>query len=83
MYDVRIGKTAEKILDKLPDRYYKAIIRHICNLEKDPRPAGCIKLSGTENYRIRVGVYRIIYSINDHSLVVIILEVGHRRDIYK
>jgi mRNA interferase RelE/StbE len=55
----------------------------IRSLADDPRPAGCEKLSGSERYRVRQGVYRIVYEIEDHRLVVLVVKVGHRRDVYR
>ncbi len=52
-------------------------------LAADPRPAGCEKLSGQERYRVRQGVYGIIYEIEDARLVVLIVKVGHRREVYR
>ena len=52
-------------------------------LAEDPRPSGAEKLSGQGKYRIRQGVYRIVYAIEDEELVVMIVKVGHRRDVYK
>jgi mRNA interferase RelE/StbE len=70
-YNVIISKKVEKLLDTLPNNYYQLIIRHLLDLENNPRPFGYIKLSGFENlYRIRVGIYRIIYSIEDDILTI-------------
>jgi mRNA interferase RelE/StbE len=84
MYKVVISKKVGKLLDKLPDTYYRLIIKHLLDLESNPRPSGCIKLVGTENvYRIRVGVYRIIYIIEDKILTVEVVKVDHRSSAYK
>jgi mRNA interferase RelE/StbE len=84
MYNVVIGKKAEKMLDKLPDEYYRLITKHLLDLENNPRPFGHIKLAGFENlYRIRVGVYRVIYSIEDDVLTVEVIKIGHRSSVYK
>jgi mRNA interferase RelE/StbE len=84
MYSVVIGKKAEKMLDKLPDEYYQLITEHLLALENNPRPFGCRKLAGFENlYRIRVGVYRIIYSIEDDILTVEVIKIDHRSSVYK
>lgn len=83
MYEILITEVAEKTLDKLPVQTAERLIKAIYKLANQPRPSGCVKLSGSENYRIRVGDYRIIYSIQDDVLVVEVLKVGHRRDIYK
>jgi len=52
-------------------------------LRDDPRPPGCVKLSGLDFYRVRQGDYRIIYEIEDQRLIVIVVKVGHRRGIYR
>lgn len=52
-------------------------------LARNPRPQGCEKLSGQERYRVRQGVYRIIYEIRDEVLLVTVIKVGHRREVYK
>ncbi|MEE8460844.1 MAG: type II toxin-antitoxin system RelE/ParE family toxin [Acidobacteriota bacterium] len=59
------------------------IIERIQNLAASPRPMGCQKLSGRERYRIRQGSYRIVYSVEDDTLVVYVVRVGHRKDIYR
>jgi mRNA interferase RelE/StbE len=84
MYNVIIGKKAEKMLDELPNNYYQLIIGHLLDLEQNPRPFGSIKLSGSKNaYRIRVGVYRIIYTIEDNILTVEVIKIDHRRNVYR
>ncbi|MDR1881610.1 MAG: type II toxin-antitoxin system RelE/ParE family toxin [Prevotella sp.] len=69
---------------KIPTVYYNSISRHIFELAENPRPFGCIKLSGFDNlYRIRVGVYRVIYSIEDDILTVKVIKVDHRSGVCK
>ena len=83
-YDVFIKPSALKELetvDSKKDR--KRIVRAILSLAEDPRPAGCRKLSGKDKYRIRSGQYRIVYAVQDTILVVTIVKVGHRRDVYR
>lgn len=58
-------------------------MQRIRSLADDPRPAGCEKLSGQERYRVRQGAYRIIYEIEDARLLVLVVKIGHRRDIYR
>lgn len=56
----------------------------IDDLANDPRPTGCVKLAGEEAlYRVRVGDYRILYQIHDRALLVVVIEIGHRREIYR
>ena len=69
---------------KLPAPVQKRLSPHIDALADNPRPPGVVKLSGTSDiYRIRVGDYRIIYEIQDIGLVILILKIGNRRDVYK
>ncbi len=84
LYQVVLSKTAEKNLTKLPAQIVRKIIPILKDLEKNPRPVGCKKLKGFTNlWRIRMGTYRIIYSIEDVILLVDIREIGHRKEIYK
>ena len=82
MYQVVIEKQAQKQLAKIPPPFYNNIAAALKDLSADPRPHGCKKLKGRPGYRIRVGDYRIIYSIHDKVLIVMILAIGHRKDIY-
>jgi mRNA interferase RelE/StbE len=70
-------------LRKLPNLDVKRILQRIRSLAQDPRPAGCEKLSGMERYRIRQGLYRIIYEIEDRRLTVLVVKVAQRRDVYR
>ena len=81
-YKIEIKKSAEKEISKLPKLVIKRIIYKIETLSDDPRPKGCKKLSADEKYRIRVGVYRILYSIEDEKLVIFIVKVAHRKKVY-
>jgi mRNA interferase RelE/StbE len=82
MYKVRIERKAQKNLSKIPEPYYSNIKIGILDLGNDPRPKGCKKLKGRNGYRIRVGDYRIIYEIHDSILLVDVITLGHRKDIY-
>ncbi len=83
MYNVIVNKTVKKQLDKIPIVYAKKIAFAIYSLEIEPRPSGCKKLVDFNNsYRIRVGNYRIIYTIEDEQLIVQVIKVGHRQSIY-
>lgn len=73
----------DKALKKIPKRDAKKIKEKILNLANDPRPQGSIKMSGRELYRIRAGVYRVVYSIYDSKLLVLVVEVDGRNDVYK
>jgi mRNA interferase RelE/StbE len=83
-YRVEISKTAEKQLRRLssPDR--GRVVHALVGLGNDPHPPGSRKLSGyTDVFRIRVGVCRILYSVDGRRLIVIILKIGHRKDGYR
>ncbi|GHT25105.1 hypothetical protein AGMMS49965_01920 [Bacteroidia bacterium] len=83
MYKLAIEKPALKSLNKIPPDYLLKIKSAINGLVNNPRPFGCKKLSDSEDkYRIRVGVYRIIYTIKDDILTVRVVKVGHRRSVY-
>jgi mRNA interferase RelE/StbE len=82
-YSVFIERYAQKQIMKLDKKAIPIIKSAIAGLAKDPRPNGCKKLKGEEAYRIRVGDFRIIYEINDGKIIVTVVSVGHRKDIYK
>jgi len=82
-YRVEIKKSAVKEIGHLPGRDMKAVLDKIASLAEDPRPHACQKLSGQEQYRLRRGNYRILYSIEDDVLTVYIVKVGHRKDVYR
>jgi len=82
-YTAVLSKNAQKQLDKLSDNIAEPIIDAIADLEENPRPVGCKKLKGRNGYRIRIGNYRIIYGIFDTELIVDVITLGHRKDIYK
>lgn len=82
-YTLSILPRAIKELRRLPRADQQRIESAIAKLARQPRPAGAGKLKGREGWRIRIGVYRIIYEVNDDELAVIVLHVGHRRDVYE
>jgi mRNA interferase RelE/StbE len=82
-YKIYIKPTAVKELQKIPKRDVNKIIDKIRSLASNPRPPGCEKLSADEKYRIRQGRYRILYSIEDDNLVVLVIKIGHRKDVYR
>lgn len=82
-YKLVFKKSVAKDLRPLPKQDVKRILQRIRSLADDPRPAGCEKLSGQERYRVRQGVYRIIYEIEDARLVVLVVKVAHRREVYR
>lgn len=84
MYKVEIKLSASKELRGLPLDVRERIGNRIDDLGKEPRPNGCEKLTGTSScYRIRVGDYRVVYEVEDARVVVIVIKVGHRRDVYR
>jgi len=82
-YRIEIKKSAIKELNTIPRKDLKKIVLKISSLSDDPRPKGCVKLSGMERYRIRQGNYRILYSIDDEILVVYVVKIGHRKEVYR
>lgn len=83
MYQVQISNRAAKALEKLPDDSYERITEAIQELAQNPRPPGCKKLKGRQGYRIRVGDYGVVYEIEDDRLLVLVIDIGHRREIYR
>ena len=83
-FEIEITRTAEKQLQGLPQKDQERLATAMLALANDPRPRGCRKLSGYDDtFRIRVGNYRVIYSVTDTRLIVLILKIGHRREIYR
>ncbi|MGB8658601.1 MAG: type II toxin-antitoxin system RelE/ParE family toxin [Candidatus Zixiibacteriota bacterium] len=82
-YSLFILPRAVKELTVLEATEYRKIKIAILRLADNPRPSGCSKLTGREGWRIRVGDYRVIYEINDFNKEVVVLHVGHRRDVYR
>lgn len=84
MYEIQYRRSVKNDLKKLSLKARRETVEKILSLASNPRPNGCKKLSGVkELYRIRRGDYRIIYSIENKKLIIIIVRVGHRRDIYR
>jgi len=82
-YRLVIKPSAAKEIEALPKQDRRRIVAKILSLSRDPRPPGCEKLSGHDQYRLRQGNYRILYEIRDLVLVVVVVKVGHRRDVYR
>jgi len=76
-------KSVAKDLRDIPKKDVARILKCFDALVDDPRATGCEKLSGQHRYRLRQGSYRIIYEIQDDVLVVVVVKVGHRRDVYR
>ena len=83
-YKVSIKRSAAKEIEAIPQKKERQrIIRRIGQLAEDPRPPGAKKLSGNDKYRIRQGSTRIVYSIEDNELIVVVVKVGHRKNVYR
>ncbi|MEW5952182.1 MAG: type II toxin-antitoxin system RelE/ParE family toxin [Bacillota bacterium] len=82
-FEIRFKESVAKDLRHLPNKDVRRILKRIDALRNEPRPTGCEKLSAQERYRVRQGVYRIIYEIKDEELIIIVVKVGHRREVYK
>lgn len=82
-YSIEILRVAQKQLAKIDRASQQRIIDGICSLTDDPRPSGCKKLSGRPAWRIRIGHYRVIYEIHDDRLLVLVVTIGNRKDVYR
>ena len=82
-YSVILPRTVQKALDRLPEDVAKRVLDRLVELEDEPRPADVKKLTGRPAWRIRVGDYRVIYEIHDRDLRVVVVTVGHRREVYR
>ncbi len=83
-YEIIITKSIQKQLDNMPNNIQERVYDKISQLVEEPRPDGVVKLKGYDNeYRIRIGDYRLVYEIQDEQLIVLIIQCKHRRDVYK
>jgi mRNA interferase RelE/StbE len=82
-YRIEIKKSAVKELSQIPKKDLVKIVKNINSLADNPRPRGSKKLSREEKYRIRYGKYRMLYLIEDDVLVICVIKVAHRKDIYR
>jgi mRNA interferase RelE/StbE len=83
-YSVALKKSAQKTLSGLPAPVVESITRIIDSLIENPRPSGCKKMVGSDNaYRVRSGDYRIIYSVFNVELIIEVIKIGHRKDVYR
>ena len=91
-YKITVKKSAAKELEEIPGKELRKIVRRIQSLVQNPPPrllvedksgGGSQKLSGQQQYRVRQGDYRIVYSIDDKDSVIDIVKIGHRREIYR
>ncbi|MFH0769462.1 MAG: type II toxin-antitoxin system RelE/ParE family toxin [Chloroflexota bacterium] len=83
MYEIELRRRAQRALDRLPKADFQAVIEATKELAQTPRPRGVEKVKTTGLWRIRQGDYRIIYAIDDDRQTIIIVRVGHRREIYR
>lgn len=82
-YSIEITTSAQRQFKKLPRNFQDRILPKLFNFENNPRPSGFKKLADSYFYRIRIGNYRAIYSIDDRKKIVKILDIAHRRDVYR
>jgi mRNA interferase RelE/StbE len=82
-YKIFFRKSVQKDLETIPKKDLQRILKRIQDLANDPRPPGSEKLTGQEHYRLRQGIYRILYSIQDNDLTIWIVKVGHRKEVYR
>jgi mRNA interferase RelE/StbE len=82
-FQIILPKSVQKELDRLPDEIANRILARLAALEVNPRPADVKKLKGRAAWRIRAGDYRVIYEIHDRVFQIIVITVGHRREIYR
>ena len=82
-FELRFKPSVAKDLRGIPKTEVRRLLKRIEALTNDPRPAGSEKLTGRDLYRIRQGVYRIVYSVDDAAVVIEVIKVGHRRDVYR
>ena len=82
-YRLFIKPSAVKDIEALPKKDRGRMVARIQSLASNPRPPGCEKLSGHELYRLRQGNYRVIYAVQDADLIIVVIKIGHRRDVYR
>lgn len=80
-YEVQFRKSVKKDLDPIPKRDVQRIVAAISALANNPRPPQARKLAGSEKYRLRCGIYRVLYELWDDVLVVCVVKVAHRKDV--
>ncbi len=82
-YSIEIKHSAEKEIKKLDKQDLKRILQKLDELAFNPRGHDSIKLSNESKYRVRVGKYRILYEIFDQTLIIVVVKIAHRKDVYK
>ncbi|NVM23665.1 MAG: type II toxin-antitoxin system RelE/ParE family toxin [Desulfobacterales bacterium] len=84
MYEVLLERRAERDIKKLPEETFHRIIPHLKALSENPKPSGCRKITGSKNdWRIRIGDYRLIYEIDARAKAVKVMRIRHRKDAYR
>ena len=83
MYEIVFQIDIKKYLKKIPKKDAERVLDTIKALTKDPRPRGVEKLKGRSGYRVRAGNYRIIYTVDDGKLIICVIDLDHRKDVYK
>ncbi len=82
-YKIIFAQSAQKELRKIPRLFGLKILRAVENLAGNPRPTGCKKLADSNSYRIRISDYRVIYTIKDKELLIDIVKIAHRKEVYR
>lgn len=83
-YTVIISRPAQKVIERLETDLFNRIVKKLKILEDNPRPHGSEKLTGEADvYRVRVGDWRIVYQIRDRELIVLVVKIAHRREVYR
>ena len=82
-YEIRVLPSVRKDLRRIGKSDVRRLLDRIESLAHNPRPDDCRKLTGRDLYRVRSGIYRILYEIHDDEVVVVVVKVGHRRDVYR
>jgi mRNA interferase RelE/StbE len=82
-YKIEVSTAARRVFDKLPAATQRQLAKTIDGLSDNPRSAQAVKLTGKDLYRVRSGDYRVIYQIQDKILLVVVVKIGHRREVYR
>jgi mRNA interferase RelE/StbE len=82
-FQVIFSSPAERAIERLPQAMQRRVLAKVRSLAQNPWPVGFLKLTGVDAYRVRVGDYRVIYSVDGGKLIVLVLDVGHRREVYR
>ena len=82
-FEIVFRQSVTKDTKAIPRADLVRILERIQALAEEPRPPGCVKLSGLDYYRLRQGNYRIVYEIQPNRLIVVVIKIGHRREVYR